>query len=509
MNNDKAPSLKRNIFFGYLSQVYLIVISVIMLPLYIKYMGAEAYGLVGFYAVLQGLFALLDFGLTPAISRQTAYYNAGEISKLNFLKIFRSLNIIFLIIAFMGMLLIIYFNEYIAFNWLNSKNLSRDVLVFSVNIMAILVALKWMMGLYKGVLIGFELIEWLSKFNIIIASFRYLGVFPFMFFLGFNIKIYFIYQLVVLIFEFIFLFYKSRKKLPIISEKELIGWSLKPIKKILKFSSIIAFTSFIWVILNNLDKMILSSMLLLSEYGYFTLAVIVAGGVIQINTPISSVIMPRLAKLNALNKNKELEDTYIFFTQFVTIVVVTAGIVLSQLANQVLYIWTGDISLSEKVSPILELYAIGNVFVVLSAFCYYLQYAKGNLKYHLIGNIINICLVIPSIIYFSSHYGVMGAGWVWLISQFIYLLCWVTFVHHKINPTINLRWYRAFLPSIISVILFLFICNEFFTYSSNRWICFAQVIFIGVCSLIISLLSSSDARSIFFNKFIKFKFWSF
>ena len=479
-----------------------------MLPLYIKYMGAEAYGLVGFYAVLQGLFALLDFGLTPAISRQTAYYNAGEISKLNFLKIIRSLSIVFFIIAVLGMIIIIICNEYIALNWLNSNSLSREILVFSVNVMAVLVALKWMSGLYKGILIGFELVEWLSKFNIIIASFRYLGVFPFMYFLGFDIKIYFIYQLIVLIFEFIFLYYRSQKKLPIISDRKLIGWSLKPIKKILKFSSIIAFTSFVWVVLNNLDKMILSSMLLLSEYGYFTLAVIVAGGIIQINTPISSVIMPRLAKLNALNKNKELEDTYIIFTQFVAIVVVTAGIVLSQLASQVIYIWTGNILLSEKVSPVLELYAIGNVFVALSAFCYYLQYAKGNLKYHLIGNVINIFLVIPNIIYFSSQYGVIGAGWVWLISQLVYLLIWVTFVHHKINPKINPRWYKAFLPSIISVSLFMFFCNEFFIYSSNRIICFTQVFFIGVSSLIISLLSSSEIRSILFNKFIKVKFWS-
>src|SRR5690606_20403734 len=115
----------------------------------------------------------------PAISRQTAYYNAGEISKLNFLEIIRSLSIVFFIIALIGMSIIVFFNEYIAFNWLNSNSLSREILVFSVNVMAILVALKWMSGLYKGVLIGFELVEWLSKFNIIVASFRYLGVFPF------------------------------------------------------------------------------------------------------------------------------------------------------------------------------------------------------------------------------------------------------------------------------------------------------------------------------------------
>ena len=58
-------------------------------------MGAEAYGLVGFFAMLQGLFNLLDFGLTPTISRQTAQYNAGVENALNFRRLFRALSLIF------------------------------------------------------------------------------------------------------------------------------------------------------------------------------------------------------------------------------------------------------------------------------------------------------------------------------------------------------------------------------------------------------------------------------
>ena len=65
-------------------------------------MGAEAYGLVGFFAMLQGLFNLLDFGLTPTISRQTAQYNAGVENALNFRRLFRALSLIFLVIAILG-----------------------------------------------------------------------------------------------------------------------------------------------------------------------------------------------------------------------------------------------------------------------------------------------------------------------------------------------------------------------------------------------------------------------
>jgi O-antigen/teichoic acid export membrane protein len=64
--------LKKNILANYASQIYVTLIGIFMVPLYIKYMGAEAYGLVGFFAMLQAWFNLLDMGLTPTTARETA-----------------------------------------------------------------------------------------------------------------------------------------------------------------------------------------------------------------------------------------------------------------------------------------------------------------------------------------------------------------------------------------------------------------------------------------------------
>lgn len=154
-------SLKLNVLASYASQIYLIVISIAILPIYMKYMGAEAYGLVGFFAMLQGLFALLDFGLTPTISRQTAQYNAGAVAALEFRQLFRSLSIIFAFIASVGGGLLFYFNGYIAEHWLKIENLIIADVLFCLQIMAICVALRWMTGLYRGVISGFERIVWL------------------------------------------------------------------------------------------------------------------------------------------------------------------------------------------------------------------------------------------------------------------------------------------------------------------------------------------------------------
>src|SRR5947207_15935736 len=59
------------------------LIQVACIPLYIKFMGIEAYGLIGFYLVLQATLQVLDLGLSPTMNREMARYSvlpekAGE-----------------------------------------------------------------------------------------------------------------------------------------------------------------------------------------------------------------------------------------------------------------------------------------------------------------------------------------------------------------------------------------------------------------------------------------------
>ena len=65
-------SLRRNIYFNYASQAYVALVGIAMVPLYLKYLGLEAYGLIGFFATAQAWIQLLDFGLSPTLGREAA-----------------------------------------------------------------------------------------------------------------------------------------------------------------------------------------------------------------------------------------------------------------------------------------------------------------------------------------------------------------------------------------------------------------------------------------------------
>lgn len=459
-------------------------------------MGAEAYGLVGFFTMLQAWFALLDLGLTPTIGRETARYRGGSMSALQYRQLFRALSLIFLGIAVIGGLLLWSLAGLIAEQWLNIAELTMVEVVLAVKIMAVSVAMRWMGGLYRGVITGSEKLVWLSTFNILIASLRFVAVFASMKFYGFTPTVFFWHQLLVALFELLGLFLMGNSLLPAKKQlKQSIGWSFKPIKPVLKFALTIAFTSSIWVLVTQTDKLILSGILPLDEYGFFTLAVMVAAGIMILSQPVSMVIMPRMARLHAEGKDDEMIQAYRNMTQLVSVVAGSASIVIAFFAEQLLYAWTGDIDIADNTAPILRLYVLGYGVLAIAAFPYYLQYALGNLKYHLIGNLIIAITLIPTIVWSATYYGAEGAGWAWLGINTLYLITWVGYVHHKLLSGLHVTWLlRDILQIYIPVSLTMYLFWFYLPGVESRLTVIILLIVFSLISLVVAIISSDSLR---------------
>lgn len=433
-------SLKRNIIANYASQIYVTAIGIVMVPLYIKYMGAEAYGLVGFFAMLQAWFNLLDMGLSSTMSRESARFNGGAINTLEYRQLARALEGLFAVIALMGGALLFVLAEPIATRWLNVKTLTIHETTVSMQLMAVIVALRWLSGFYRGVITGAERLVFLSGLNSSVATVRFALVLPILMFIDSTPRVFFSFQLLVAFGELIALGWSAYSMLPSVPQGKRIAWKWAPIKPVLRFALSIAFTTSVWVLVTQTDKLILSKILSLEDYGYFAVAVVLASGIMTLSGPINAALLPRMARLQAEGRHDDLIDVYRKSTRMVSTVVVPIALVLSVFAPQVLWAWTGNETLVHQASKVLTLYALGYGFLAVGAFPYYLQYAKGDLKLHLIGNVLFVILLIPSVIFSTYRYGMTGAGWAWLLANVIYFSAWTAVVHRHVEPGLHLRW---------------------------------------------------------------------
>lgn len=490
-------SLKRNILANYASQIYVTLIGIVMVPMYVRYMGAEAYGLVGFFSMLQAWFQLLDMGLTPTMARETARFSGGKIDVLALRRLLRALEGVFVGIALVGSFAMIIGSRHIANGWLKVQHLPLFEVQHAVILMAVIVALRWVCGLYRGAINGFERLVWLSGFNSMISTARFVIVVPLFIYIGSTPTDYFTYQLIIAIVELIVLVAKTYTLLPKVDTKDRTPWQWQPLRGVLKFSLSIAFTSSVWVIVTQTDKLVLSKLLPLAEYAYFTLAVLVASGVMLISGPISGALLPRMTKLAAEGQDDALISLYRNATKLVGVIAIPAALVLAFFGEQVLWAWTGNAGISHTAAPVLRLYAVGNGILALAAFPYYLQFAKGDLRLHLYGNVLFLVLLLPALIWATIRFGVIGAGYAWLCANVTYFLFWVPKVHRRFVQGLHTKWMSEDIGRTICITSIAALLLRFFvTWPESRLYVALEVVVISITLLAIAAIGSGVAQHI-------------
>jgi O-antigen/teichoic acid export membrane protein len=262
-----------------------------------------------------------------------------------------------------------------------------------------------------------------------------------------------------------------------------------------KLSLSIALTASIWIVITQIDKLVLSKVLTLADYGDFSLAVLVAGVVSVLSGPVSSAVMPRMARLEAELDRAGLEAVYRRSTQLVVAITCATSVTLVFSAEALMRSWSGDAVLAARAAPILALYSIGNGLLAASAFPYYLQYAKGTMRMHLLGNLIFLALLLPAMVFAALNFGGVGTGWVWLGINLLYLLVWIPLTHRHIWRGLHARWMlRDVLAIALPVVVVAWGLNQVVEDYSARWLEFFVVGMKFVLTALAGLICTSSGQ---------------
>lgn len=468
------------------AQTYVASITILSLPFHVELLGAEAYGLVGVFASLQILFSLIDLGLTPTIARQSSRFNAAVITLIEYRQIIFVVEVVFAAIAIAGGGVLFILADVIAQKWLTANSISHKELGSLIQLMAIIVAIRWFGGIYRGIMAGSEKVMELALVNCLVASARFIFVLPVLKRADNPAEAFFNYQLCVACVELFVLIVLGKATLPTLPTSYRMKFSFNYLRSLWTFFASIGFTSAAWIAMAQADKVILTKILSLSEYGLFTVATMLAAGVMSISTPIGNALMPRLARVHAAGKNEEVCEIYRKATRLTILLVFPVGLLIAVFAEEVLWIWTGDAYIAAKVNQVLTLYTIGNLALVVAAFPYYLQYAIGDLRLHVSGNSISLILMIPSMVVASAFEGMRGTAWVWMASNVAYLLLWVPVIHRKFVSSIAKSWsLRDVAAPTLLQLVFVLLMVQNFNFSVNRF--FLMVEMTLVLALIFAL----------------------
>lgn len=473
------------------------MVSIIMLPLYLRYLGAEAYGLVGFFAVLQAWLTIMDMGLSPSLGRHVAYSRGSQCSSgwIILRKLLRSMEIIFFVLG-VGIALIVWLSsEWISTKWLNVEQLSLNHVSYSISLMGIIIALRLFSSLYRSGIQGMERQVWFNVANIIVSTLRFIGAYVLLRWISQDVTRFFEYQLLISLIEVGLFYYGLYEYLPYNKTKIYCGFSWEILKPVLPFACGITYATFTWILITQIDKLILSKALPLKEYGYYALAVVVSNGLMTISGPISQAILPRMTYLLSQGNEGRMLALYRKATQFVAIIVCSVVGVISINSIQLLYAWTGNMEAAKWAGPVLTWFALGTGILSISAFQYYLQFAHGKLKLHVLNSTLNAFLQVPIIVYFAFTYGALGVAISWFLIRLLSFIIFPPIVHHFFARGLHKSWlFHDILPIVTVSIFSTYILHYFLPKDSNRVEILGFLFCFGIIILSVNIIASSEAR---------------
>jgi len=450
------PSLKRNIIFNYAGQFYVGFIGIAILPLYLKYLGPEEYGLIGVFTLIQAWMQILDLGLSPTLSKEIASSdNKNPLNKIRTL--IRSLEIIFIGIATTAGAAIISASGWISSSWLKLHEVPIETASFCITLMGLIIAIRWPVSLYKSGINAYEHQVAQNLITVGIVTLRFPLTLVLVMLGEINITGYFIAQLLISIIELLIFRFKLYQLLPKHLNKTPI-FSTTEIKRVSPFALSVAYTGFLWVLATQIDKLVLSSTLTLKDYGYFTLVASICSAIVVISAPISTAILPRLISNLSQGKHAEMISLYRSSSRLVSCILAPVVIVVFMYPFELVYAWTGNQEAALWTEGILPLFIIGNGLIALTSFPSYIQYAHGNLRINIIFNTVTTIIFIPTMYYTATHYGPLGAGYAWIVFRAASLIILSQLVHKKFANTITTKWlFRDIITPIVTAVILSFI----------------------------------------------------
>jgi O-antigen/teichoic acid export membrane protein len=462
-------------------------------PLYIRYLGIESYGLIGIFAMLQSWLTLLDMGMKPSLGREMARFTAGARDVQSIRDLLRSVETIAFSVGALIISGVWAGSGYLASNWVTVTALPVHVVAQSFAVMGFVVALRFIEDIYLSSIAGLQRQVLQNIVTSSVATARGLGAIAVLAWISPSIRAYFIWQGLVSLTSVALLGSVVYRTLP--PAQRRARFSAAALIGIWRFAAGMMAITFLSLLLMQSDKILLSRLLTLKAYGYYALATVVAGGLYSLVAPITGAFYPRFTELAALGDEVVSRAAYHRGAQLVTVFMGSAAVVLIVFHKQVMLLWTNDEVLASQVAPLMAVLAFGTMLNALMWIPYQMMLAHAWTSLTIRINIVSVCLQAPALLWAVRRYGVIGAAWVWVAINGSYVIFTISLMHRRLLPGEKWRWYSQDVGVPLAVATGVaWLCRRLTPDHFNRIEELGSLLLSGGCALFASALAVPAGR---------------
>ncbi len=430
--------LRSNIVSNLTGQGVVALLSLLAVPWYIVHMGVESYALVGVYASLQAMFAVLDMGLSQTLGREVAVHSARKPGTTGLLDIARTLEVIYALGAVLVFIGVAALADFLAYHWLKPVELPAATVAQVLWIIGLVVALRWPLTLYTGGLYGLQRQLLLNALLVGFTLLQTLGALGVLILVSPRVEAFFAWQAGVAVTQVLVTRWVFWRSLP----KGRGRFSPLAVRHTWRFAAGMTAISLFSTILTQIDKVVLSRLVDLKTFGYYVLASTAAAVLYKLSFPIFNAFLPKMTQQHSLGDEEGLRHTYRLGCQLLALAIIPCALILAAYAEPVLVLWTGNPDLVQHVSLVFALIVVGNALSSLMVMPYALQLAHAWTRLSIVQNILSVLIFVPLIYGAIRAFGTVGAAAAWVALNVLCMLAGLWVMHRRLMLGEQARWYR-------------------------------------------------------------------
>jgi O-antigen/teichoic acid export membrane protein len=408
-------------------------------PIYIQYLGIESYGLVGVFAILQASLGLFDLGMRPAVAREMARFTAGSSGEQYIWDLLRSCEFIIGALALLFASMNWMASGWLASEWIDTQTLPHQSVSWSLALMGLATSAQFVESLYSSTLAGLQKQVAQNAISSTVATMKGVGAIAILEWVAPTAMAFFVWQSICAITGLGLSAMAVYRYLP--PPPAAPRFSITCLRSVWRFATGLFVITLLALLLTQVDKILLSRLLTLDLFGYYTLAGAAAGSLTLIVSPVAAAYYPRFNQLVALGDSNGLRTAYHRSSQLVSVMVGSVAATLVLMTQPILTAWTGDVELAKQVAPTLSVLGLGTLIHCLMWIPYQLQLAHGWTSLAIATNAIAVVLLVPALLVVVPTHGMTGAAWLWVLLNAGYLVFGVRLMHRRLLRSERWTWY--------------------------------------------------------------------
>lgn len=384
------------------------LLQLCLVPQYLKFLGLDGYGIVGFYLALLAVAAVLDTAISSAVCREIAWLQArGDPDRRIPVFIFSAETSLWILVVALTALFLVFFSAF-GNSWLPNPGRFKNQIQEIGWLMGGAFLTAFPAGFYGGILNGHQKQVQAGVLGALGQSLRGLGALAALVFVAADLRIFFLWNLVAGILITLMFRHAARGCWYLPQIQTAFSWQA--------LSSIQGFAGGMFAITAcsclsiYADRLILSRYISLEEYGLYILICTVIGGMSRLVTPLTLYFTPLMTHYASAENKPEMLKAIEKFTVWTGVLLIPACVCFIYFSDTILKIWTGNRGLSSGTQSLSFFLGLGLILQSASYPTTTMLFAEKKIQGVLYGSLAMAILAPVGLILTAPHLGSLGAS---------------------------------------------------------------------------------------------------